>query len=97
MAAPREGRVGCLKETPNSSTRRSSKQDGGGSSARTAAGKAATLIAAGCKAGEAGAHPMQKTNGAVLEGLAWSIAGRGGTEGVSRGCRGVCAGCYDGG
>lgn len=82
-AGPREGRVESPGEMNGAGQRRRSKQDGGGSSARTAAERAAILIAAGCKAGEAGAHPMQKTNGAVLEGLAWSLAGRGGTEGAS--------------
>ncbi|CAN0334688.1 unnamed protein product, partial [Ectocarpus sp. 12 AP-2014] len=50
---------------------------------RTAAEKAADLIAAGCKAGDLGAHPTQKMNGAMLEGLAWSLAGRGNAEGAS--------------
>ena len=51
--------------------------------ADTTAEKAAMIIAAGGKAGGLGAHPVQKTYNAVLEGLLWSIAGRGGTDGVS--------------
>ncbi|CAM9639056.1 unnamed protein product, partial [Scytosiphon promiscuus] len=85
-AASSRGRVGSFREVPAVSTRESNKRDGDSNSARTAAGKAATLIAAGCKAGEGGAHPIQKTNGAVLEGLAWSMAGRGGAEGASCEC-----------
>lgn len=51
--------------------------------ADTTAEKAAMIIAAGGKAGGLGAHPVQKTYNAVLEGLLWSIAGRGDTDGVS--------------
>ncbi|CAM9232355.1 unnamed protein product, partial [Hapterophycus canaliculatus] len=81
-AAPRQGRVESVGEFPGASARRSSKQDERASSARTAAERAAMLISAGCKSGEAGAHPMQKANGAVLEGLAWSLARCGGNEGA---------------
>lgn len=51
----------------------------------SAAERAATIIAAGSKAGESGAHPIQRANNAVLEGIAWSLAGRSGTKGVRRG------------
>ncbi len=80
-ATGRGGRTGSVGGSPEGAVwRRHGKKAG-----RTGAtpGKAAELIAAGCKAGEAGAHPTQKMNGAVLEGLAWSLAGRCSAEGVS--------------
>ncbi|CAN0319156.1 unnamed protein product, partial [Pylaiella littoralis] len=73
--------AGSPREALNSSAPRRSSSSGQG--VGTAAGKAAGLFASGCKAGEAGAHPMQKTNGAVLEGLAWSLVGRGSSEGAA--------------
>lgn len=82
-AAAAGGRAGSIGKAPSSTERRRSVLDG--RAEETAAARAAMLIAAGCKAGEAGAHPTQKTNGAVLEGLAWSLAGRGAVEGVSLG------------
>lgn len=75
------GRAGSTGKAASGTERRRSMPDG--RAGTTAAARAAVLIAAGCKAGEAGAHPTQKTNGAVLEGLAWSLAGRGAVEGVS--------------
>eukprot|EP00903_Cladosiphon_okamuranus_P008920 g8538.t1 len=75
------GRAGSIGNAPSSTERRRSLPDG--RAEETAASRAARLIAAGCKAGEAGAHPTQKANGAVLEGLAWSLAGRGAVEGAS--------------
>lgn len=50
--------------------------------AKTAAEEAAIIIAKGGKAGEAGGHTVQKAASATLEGIAWSMAGRGNTEGV---------------
>lgn len=78
-AAGRGGRTGSVEGSPGSAGWMHGEKAG-----RKGAtpGKAAELIAAGCKAGEAGAHPTQKLNGAVLEGLAWSLAGRGSAEGV---------------
>lgn len=50
----------------------------------TRAEKAAKIIAAGGKAaGGVGVHAVQKTCNAVLEGLVWSLAGRGDANGVS--------------
>lgn len=53
-------------------------EDGRGSVAATAA----VLISKGGKAGEEGAHLAQRANNAILEGVAWSLAGRGTTDGV---------------
>lgn len=60
-----------------------------GSGAKTRGGtqdslamRAAVIISAGGKAGETGGHAAQKANSTVLEGVAWSIAGRGNVEGV---------------
>lgn len=93
-AAAGGGRAGSIGEAPSGADRRLDVP--AGRAETTAAARAAVLIAAGCKAGEAGAHPTQKTNGAVLEGLAWSLAGRGGIEGVSclEGGRGVFPKCF---
>ncbi|CAM9526777.1 unnamed protein product, partial [Sphacelaria rigidula] len=44
---------------------------------------AAVLISQGGKAEDGGAHVHQKTNNAVLEGIAWSLAGRSTTDGVA--------------
>ncbi|CAN0212142.1 unnamed protein product, partial [Ectocarpus sp. 4 AP-2014] len=77
-------RAGSVSQTaPEAGGRRwrSTTQDE--QATRTAAEKAADLITAGCKAGDLGAHPTQKMNGAMLEGLAWSLAGRGNAEGAS--------------
>lgn len=56
-------------------------------SAENAAEKAAMLIANGGRAGETAAHPVQQTNSAILEGVAWSLAGRGNADGVGWGWR----------
>ncbi|CAM9168579.1 unnamed protein product, partial [Ectocarpus sp. 6 AP-2014] len=74
-------RAGNVSQTAPERRRSSTAQDE--PATRTAAEKAANLIAAGCKAGDLGAHATQKMNGAMLEGLAWSLAGRGNAEGAS--------------
>lgn len=48
----------------------------------TAAEKAAMVLAAGAMIGESGAQSAQKANCAILEGTAWSLAGRSHREGV---------------
>lgn len=50
--------------------------------AQTAAEKAAVVLAAGARIGESGAQSAQKANCAILEGTAWSLAGRSHKEGV---------------
>ncbi|CAM9618712.1 unnamed protein product, partial [Ectocarpus fasciculatus] len=86
-------RAGSVSETAPEAAgrRRSSTTQEEQAMQRTAAEKATTLIAAGCKAGDLGAHPTQKMNGAMLEGLAWSLAGRGNAEGASFSFRGYAA------
>lgn len=67
--------------------------EGGGSTSKqrkpkqetNVAEKAAMLIAAGGRAGEMGAHPVQKTSSAILEGIAWSLAGKCNSNGVGEG------------
>ena len=48
----------------------------------TAAEKAAMVLADGAMMGESGAQSAQKANCAILEGTAWSLAGRSHREGV---------------
>lgn len=54
----------------------------GGEGEASAAAMAAMLISQGGKAEDGGAHVHQRTNNAVLEGIAWSLAGRSTTDGV---------------
>ncbi|CAM9469538.1 unnamed protein product, partial [Ectocarpus sp. 8 AP-2014] len=83
-------RAGSVSQTaPEAGGRRRSSTAQDEQATRTAAEKAANLIAAGCKAGDSGAHPAQKMNSAMLEGLAWSLAGRGNAEGASSLFRGA--------
>ena len=71
------GRAGDV-DVPRRAPRGRSRQG------ETRAEKAAKIIAAGGRAGgRVGAHPVQKTCNAVLEGLVWSLAGRGDADGVS--------------
>ena len=54
-----------------------------GGQVQTTAEEAATIFAAGARAGEAGeTHPAQQAKCAILEGVAWSLAERGSTDGV---------------
>lgn len=53
--------------------------------AKTGAEAAARLISAGGKAGDLDGHPMQRARNAILEGIAWSLAGRGNIDGVGHG------------
>ncbi|CAB1110615.1 unnamed protein product [Ectocarpus sp. CCAP 1310/34] len=86
-------RAGSVSQTaPEAGGRRRSSMTQDEQATRTAAEKAAGLIAAGCKAGDLGAHPTQKMNGAMLEGLAWSLAGQGSAEGASLLFRGFVVG-----
>lgn len=86
-------RAGSVSETaPEATGRRRSSTTQDERATRTAAEKAAKLIATGCKAGDLGAHPTQKMNGAMLEALAWSLTGRGNAEGASLLFRGYVGG-----
>lgn len=65
----------------------SENSTGGEDSEGSAAATAAILISEGGQAGEGGVYLAQRINNAVLEGVAWSLAGGGTTDGVRQDVR----------